>query len=998
SAFKGMSLWKRVDLLVNGRTPLAVYTSLRTGLRFAIGDVPGPMVKACVSLVTEAHSDDGLPHTLEHLVFMGSEKYPFKGFLDVIANRCFASGTNAWTDQDHTAYTIDTVGAEGFYKSFPVYLNHILRPTLTKSQYLTEVHHINEKGEDGGVVYCEMQDHESEMDSILDRRMRRLLYPDGHGYAIDTGGKLEAIRNMCSIDRVRDFHKKFYHVGNVFSIICGKVDHMRVQKILEELEEAELTRVPADFKTPFSTPVPSLSTSIVETVECPSDDPSHGGVHVAWFGPPSRDCITSEALDVLFNYFTDTAVSPFHRNFIDIPEPLASHAGFHMSEQTTSCITLGFQGVPADKLDQVLPIMEKVLKQHQEASAFDAERMGFVCQQAVLNAHAALETGPSKNVFHSLITHQLYGEASSDDLEHRMNDAKVIEQLAKEPMQYWADLVTRFFSAPSVSLIGKPSETMIETLAEKESSRVAAQREKLGCDGLDRCKADHCKAVTENTSGEPPKELLDSLMVNDFDGFDTFHIDVYHSEDAASAPAPVKSILDSFPFPATVHHSADTRFVELWLAMDTAALTVEQRKLLYVFSELPFESPAVVDGQERKADDVCCLFTRDLLEHSLHTGFSSSFDRALVLWLKVDAARYGNVAKWAEIFLQGIKIDASKIKSIATRLAGDARENKRDGNYVCQTAMNGITYRHDSNAYIMNELILQKVHEQLAKEVKTDPKGVIARFEELRTTLLSSGFNAHVLCDAAAVAAGKQPPTKEMWAFAARDKATPRLNFSFGEETAESFTGKEIIVPLGSCESSFMIQNTPFVCDWNSEVLAPVLLLTQYLSQCEGPLWKSVRGNGLAYGIWISTNVDVQELSMTIYRSANIPEAYAKVEQIVKEELTRGSLDATQFEAAKRSLICDLYRKVATVSSAGSRSVLSVGQKKDPGYLRRLSQTVWDSDPTKVLALGTAPILALFSNYSRAVCSHTRQAGAIKKTFPAVQTIKIDSVPITANS
>ena len=29
-------------------------------------------------LATEAHDDDGLPHTLEHLVFMGSENYPYK--------------------------------------------------------------------------------------------------------------------------------------------------------------------------------------------------------------------------------------------------------------------------------------------------------------------------------------------------------------------------------------------------------------------------------------------------------------------------------------------------------------------------------------------------------------------------------------------------------------------------------------------------------------------------------------------------------------------------------------------------------------------------------------------------------------------------------------------------------------------------------------------------------------------------------------------------------
>ena len=27
---------------------------------------------------TEAHDHDGLPHTLEHLVFMGSELYPYK--------------------------------------------------------------------------------------------------------------------------------------------------------------------------------------------------------------------------------------------------------------------------------------------------------------------------------------------------------------------------------------------------------------------------------------------------------------------------------------------------------------------------------------------------------------------------------------------------------------------------------------------------------------------------------------------------------------------------------------------------------------------------------------------------------------------------------------------------------------------------------------------------------------------------------------------------------
>lgn len=50
---------------------------------------------------TEAFDDDGIPHTLEHLIFLGSEDYPFKGVLDLLANRCLASGTNAWTGNDN---------------------------------------------------------------------------------------------------------------------------------------------------------------------------------------------------------------------------------------------------------------------------------------------------------------------------------------------------------------------------------------------------------------------------------------------------------------------------------------------------------------------------------------------------------------------------------------------------------------------------------------------------------------------------------------------------------------------------------------------------------------------------------------------------------------------------------------------------------------------------------------------------------------------------------
>lgn len=67
------------------------------------------------------------------LVFMGSEKYPYKGILDLFSNRGFAEGTNAWTDTDHTAYTVSTAGEQGFLQLLPIYVDHILFPTITNA-------------------------------------------------------------------------------------------------------------------------------------------------------------------------------------------------------------------------------------------------------------------------------------------------------------------------------------------------------------------------------------------------------------------------------------------------------------------------------------------------------------------------------------------------------------------------------------------------------------------------------------------------------------------------------------------------------------------------------------------------------------------------------------------------------------------------------------------------------------------------------------------------
>ena len=133
------------------------FKSNLTGLRVVLTNTGSPIVHLYICLATDANNDEGLPHALEHLIFLGSEKYPYKAVLDILANRLLASRANAWTDDDHTCYTLSTAGLSGFTSMLPVYLDHILYPLLRPEAFATEVHHINQEGKDAGVVYSEMK-------------------------------------------------------------------------------------------------------------------------------------------------------------------------------------------------------------------------------------------------------------------------------------------------------------------------------------------------------------------------------------------------------------------------------------------------------------------------------------------------------------------------------------------------------------------------------------------------------------------------------------------------------------------------------------------------------------------------------------------------------------------------------------------------------------------------------------------------------------------------
>lgn len=88
-----------------------------------------------------------------------------------------------------------------------------------------------------------MQDHESEMETIVSFKTKELLYSKNSSYAANSGGKLQALRESCSNEKVRQYHKDYYHLKNILVSVCGIVDHTDLLKSIEPIEEQELSKV-----------------------------------------------------------------------------------------------------------------------------------------------------------------------------------------------------------------------------------------------------------------------------------------------------------------------------------------------------------------------------------------------------------------------------------------------------------------------------------------------------------------------------------------------------------------------------------------------------------------------------------------------------------------------------------------------------------------------------------------------------------------------------------
>ncbi|KAJ2795097.1 hypothetical protein H4R20_005994, partial [Coemansia guatemalensis] len=118
--------------------PVSVYKHRTTEFRVVVCQVPGPRCHLVMCLPTPCTDHKGKPHTLEHMVFCGSKKFPYLGYIDAVASHNLGQPMNATTHRDMTVYKFTGLGQEAAANVLPVVFDHIMHPLIEDDNFATE--------------------------------------------------------------------------------------------------------------------------------------------------------------------------------------------------------------------------------------------------------------------------------------------------------------------------------------------------------------------------------------------------------------------------------------------------------------------------------------------------------------------------------------------------------------------------------------------------------------------------------------------------------------------------------------------------------------------------------------------------------------------------------------------------------------------------------------------------------------------------------------------
>jgi len=902
------------------------YESTRTGMRVVVVDQAGPKVEGYFALATEIHDDSGAPHTLEHLCFMGSRTYQYKGLLDKLSTRAYST-TNAWTAVDHTAYTLATAGWDGFAQILPVYLEHLILPTLTDAGYYTEVFHIDGKGQDAGVVYSEMQGVQNDSAELMTLGAQRLMYPEGIGYRYETGGMMEQLR-ILTPDRIRAFHKEMYRPKNLCLVLTGEVNHDELLQILDDFEDTIVDDVPtidAPSKRPWvdSKQTPPLSKTIVERIKFPEEDESMGEVMVGYFGPDCNDQLANLALAIALNYLCGSSISVLENTLVE-KEQLCS--GFYYQTETRPDVVIWFSlsSVATTKLADVEQRLMELLKET-TSKALDMSYISDCIKRYRRQIKMGSENAGS---FFStpVIEDFLYGHRDGRDLK-ALETIKDLDTLETWNDQQWRDFMSKWLAdAKHVSVLGEPSKDLSEKITREEKARVEAQKERLGEEGLQQLAEKLADAQAKNDK-PIPDSLLEKFPVpspTSVHFISTTTARAGRARHMGELSNDIQAIVDKddHKSPHFIHFEhIPSNFVRIKVNLCTGSVPLELKPMLSLYMNNFFSTPVTLDGKRIEFENLVLRLEKETVGFGMNRTHANA--EVLSIEFETEPEYYQSVIGWTRTLLFDAIHDQERLSTSLTKMLADIPDEKRSGSSMVYGVNRMLLYERESSVRAQNPLSKALYLRRLKKLLDSKPDEVIAQFSQLCKTLhRPENFRIYIAADLKKL----EKPVSSWDAVTSGFDTSKPLEPLDKQRALLSKIGKSpgsttYIVPMSTVDSSFAIISAKGPDSYDHPDLAALMVAATYMDAVEGPLWVAVRGTGLAYGTNFQRGTDTGLLSFSISRSPDVYKAYTAAKEQVEGYAT-GKIEFNKFalEGAVSEIVLGMANEQPSYSSAASYS------------------------------------------------------------------------------
>ncbi|HEY6250427.1 MAG TPA: hypothetical protein VI685_10740 [Candidatus Angelobacter sp.] len=276
---------------------------------------------------TPAHSNQGLPHALEHLLVRGTKG----GYFLALENMRLAQVGIA-SYQDFNYYGVAaSAGMSTFSELFHACLDAVYHPDFTDNEVEREVYHFGVKSDaapaqrsliEGGTIYNEIQSRAGRFDYYFQLN-KRVLGPD-NPFGFDTGGEPEELQKVTP-QQIRQFHAEHYKLGPTTGFVFALTPDIDIHKFLQKVSD-ELQALPRSNSPDLAVPKPNApkypirpdpNTEPAIYPFASTSDSGAGFVHFAW-KPVQTDSQTElKLLQLFFKALADGQESLLYRSIVD---------------------------------------------------------------------------------------------------------------------------------------------------------------------------------------------------------------------------------------------------------------------------------------------------------------------------------------------------------------------------------------------------------------------------------------------------------------------------------------------------------------------------------------------------------------------------------------------------------------------------------------------------------------------------------------------------------